>query len=622
MNNLNNTVEEVRARMDIVDIISEHVALKKSGKNWMGLCPFHPEKTPSFTVNSEKNMFKCFGCGAGGDGFSFLQRITNQPFAQILADLAAKYGIKINYSNENTDLKNQILEVNKLTAKYYTENLFNTNIGGKAREYLNNRGINDEIIFQFNLGYAPEGWDNLINHLSSKHGISRELMDKAGLITQKQQSDSYYDRFRDRVIIPIHNDRGQIIAFGGRLLGKSENQPKYLNSPDTPVFNKGKNLYALYHAKDSIRIEDSVILMEGYFDAISAHANGITNVVATLGTALTSDQLRILGKYTESKRIFIAFDADLAGGSATSRGIEVIKNTFGGLGGVKILNNSFSKNTVYEIRVISVPDGKDPDEFIRNKGAEIFKRLIKNAPLLLDFQIEQILNSSDLETATGKLKAVKQLTDILAEISSPIIRSEYIKSISDRINVREEDLLSELSQLKLSGTGNKLSNKRSDTHGITRREPKEIILTAERNLISIYFLKEEFWKLANKTLKEVNLSEVNHQLIKSLIEELIQEINTIDELTQKLLTRLADNPNAMEVLSGIIFSLEDKQCMDNENSISLFVKENLACISRFKAQNQEQEIKEKYYAAKDDEIKALEVQYEVRNIVNSRLAAL
>lgn len=621
MTTKNNTLEEVRARVDIVDIISEHVALKKSGKNWMGLCPFHPEKTPSFTVNQEKNIFKCFGCGVGGDALTFLQRITNQSFSQVLVELATKYGIKIDYSNENTDLKNQILEVNKLATKYFTENLFNQNIGQTAKEYLNNRGITDEIIFQFNLGYVPEGWDNLKNYLSQTHKISNELMDKAGLIVHKSQTEGYYDRFRDRIIIPIHNDRGQVIAFGGRSLNEN-NQPKYLNSPETPIFYKGKNLYALYQAKESIRAEDSVILMEGYFDAISAHANGITNVVATLGTALTGDQLRIIGKYTESKRIFIAFDADIAGGSATSRGIEVIKNTFGGLGGVKILDNTFSKNSVYEIRVISIPNGKDPDEYIRNKGAETFKRLIKNAPLLLDFQTEQILNSNNLETTNGKLNAVKSLAVIFAEISSPIIRSEYIKTISARINVREEDILSELNQLKRPGDRKKFSNQESITQIVKRKEPKDFILLAERNLISLYFLNEEFWKLSTHSLKEVNFSDVNYQIIKSSIDELIVECKNIDELTHKLLNKLAENTQAMEILSDIIFSLEDKQCMDNESSISLFIKENLACITRFRAQNTEQEIKEKYYAVKDDEITSLELQYEVRKIINSRLITL
>lgn len=620
MNNFNTALEEIRARTDIVDVISEYVALKKSGRNWTGLCPFHNEKTPSFMVNREKNIFKCFGCGAGGDPISFLQQIQKKSFAETVADLAEKYGIKINYSNQNTEIKTQIIELNKLAAKYFTENLFNSGIGAHAKEYLNNRGISDDTIFQFNLGYAPDGWDNIIN-LLLKNNISKILMEQAGLITKKESTDRYYDRFRDRIIIPIHNERGQIIAFGGRSL-TDENIPKYLNSPETPVFFKGKNIYSLFQAKEAISKQDSVILVEGYFDAITAHANGITNVVATLGTALTSDQLRLLGKYTESKRIFIAFDADLAGGSATDRGIEVIKKTFGGLGGVKILDNKYSKNSVYEIRVISIPNGKDPDEFIRKKGPESFQRLINNAPLLLDFQIDQILCTNDINTINGKVNATKQLAEILAEVNSPLIRSEYIRIAADRISVEEEDLLNELNHLKPAQTNHKFIKVDSLPQISTKKTPEDFIIAAERNLISLYFLKEDLWELINLELKEVIFSDENHQIIKSSLDELIIKCNSIDEITQTILRNLTENKQAMAILSDIIFNLDDKQCLSEEKQIMLFLKENIACISRFKAQNSQKELKEQYYDAENDEIKALELQYQVRQIVNSRLTAV
>ncbi|MEW5822304.1 MAG: DNA primase [Cyanobacteriota bacterium] len=612
-----NAVDEIRARVDIIEIISEHVALKKSGRNWSGLCPFHPEKTPSFMVNRDKSIFKCFGCGAGGDALTFAQRISNKSFAEVIADLANKYGIQIDYSNQNIEINNQILELNKLATKYFTENLFNSEIGLNAKTYLNNRGINDDIIFQFNLGYAPNSWNNLHNHLSGKINVSNDLMEKAGLIVKRAQSEGYYDRFRDRVMIPIHNARGQVIAFGGRALS-DDNIPKYLNSPETPVFTKGKNIYGLYQGKESIRKEDSVILVEGYFDAITAHASGITNVVATLGTALTSDQMRLLGKYTESKRIFIAFDADLAGGSATSRGIEVIKNTFGGLGGIKVLDNKYSQNSVYEVRVISIPDGKDPDDFIRNKGAEIFKRLIKNAPLLLDYQINQVLKANDLNSINGKVSATRELASILSEVSSPLIRSEYIRIIADKLSVREDDLVSELNQLKPGKSQNNQPKEGTVRKSIKRNDPDTFIITAERNLISLFFLREEIWDLVAKNLKEVSFSDNNHEIIISSIIEQIETTRSIDELTQKLLINVAENNEAMEAVSDILFSLEDKYCLNSENSIRQFIRENLDCISRFKKKNIEQGIKQKYYDLKDDEIKSLELQYEVRKIVNTK----
>lgn len=614
-NNFTNTIEEIRARMDIVEIISEHVALKKSGKNWLGLCPFHPEKTPSFMVNPEKNIFKCFGCGAGGDGFSFLQRVTSQPFSQVLSDLANKYGIKITYSNENTDLKNQIIEINKLTAKYFTENLFKS--GKEAKSYLNNRGISDDIIFQFGLGYASESWDNLLRYLTKENNYSTDLIEKSGLIIKRNESDGYYDRFRDRVIIPIHNDRGQIIAFGGRSLNDS-NQPKYLNSPETPVFHKGKNLYALYQAKESIRSQDSVILMEGYFDAISAHCNGITNVVATLGTALTSDQLRILCKYTDSKRIFIAFDSDLAGGSATNRGIEVIKNTLGGLGGAKILDNNLFKDSFYEIRVISIPENKDPDEYIRNKGPEKFRLLVKNAPLLLDYQIESIIKANDINDTNGKLKVVSQLSEVLADISSSIVRSEYIKIVSDKLSIREDDLQKELLRLKARPYTTKQSLDNTTSSLTKRKEPKDYIITAEKNLLSLYFLNESYWTVISNQLSSITLSNETLQTIKDSIEELVKSYSNIDELTTALLNKLADQAEAIGLVSDMIFSLEDKYCLKEEHSISLFIKQNLNCIERFKNQNVEKTLKDKYYSVKNDDVQSLELQYEVRQIVSSR----
>lgn len=621
MENFSTIVDEVRSRADIVDIISDHVALKKSGNNWKGLCPFHQEKTPSFMVNPQKGIFKCFGCGAGGDALAFLQRINNQSFYEVLTELAGRYGIQINYSNENIDSKNQILEINKIATKFFAENLLTTKAGAEAKEYLNNRGITDETIENFNLGLAPEGWEYLLTHLTRNHKLTVKAIEEAGLILKRQNSDGYYDRFRNRIMIPIHNERGEIIAFGGRTLDKEE-KAKYLNSPETAVFSKSNNVYALYQAKESIRNEDSAIIMEGYFDAISAHANGITNVVATLGTALTSGQLRLLGKYTQSKRIIIAFDADLAGGTATDRGIEVIKKTFGGLGGAKILDNMFSKDSAYEINVISIPEDKDPDDYIRNKGTEAFKRLVKNAPLLLDYQIEKILKDNNIETTSGKLKTVKELSVLFAEISSPLVRTEYIKNLSERIGVREDDFLGELTRLKPTKRAQKVSKQEIQEKLSSRKQPKDFIVEAERNLISLFFLKESYWNYISEKLKEEKLSEQNHQLIKDSIEQNIEECKSIDELTQRLFAKLASNIEAMEILSDIQFSLEDKYCLDNQSKVELYIKENIVCIERFKAQSIEKQLKEEYHKVEDDEIRALELQYEVRNTINTRLLAL
>lgn len=615
------TIEEIRVRMDIVDIISEHVTLKKSGKHWMGLCPFHNEKTPSFHVNRDKQIFKCFGCGAGGDGFSFLQKVSGHTFMDVVLDLANKFGIQTEQSSPKFEFRSKIYDVNKLAVEFFSDNLLNSEAGQKAKQYLNQRGISDEIISRFNLGYAPAGWDNLLKFLSKENNINVQLIEDAGLITRKTENDKYYDRFRDRVIIPIQNQRGNFIAFGGRSLDDS-NMPKYLNSPETEVFHKSKNLYGLYQAKETIRDKDSVILVEGYFDAISAHAHGIDNVVATLGTALSSDQLNLLGKYTESKRIYIAFDADAAGGSATDRGIEIIKDTFGGLGGLKILENSYSGNAFYEVRIITIPNGKDPDEFIRKNGAGAFDILVQNAPLLLDFQIEQVLTTHSIETTPGKIQTIKSLVKILSEITSPVVKSEYIKIIAEKISVSEEDLKQELARLTPKA-GYQKQDKQTDFNlTVAKKDSKELIVTAEKNLLALFFLNENNWNIISSSLKEINFSIPEHQVIYNSIKQAIKISKNVEELTKTIFMGFSDDQKVMEVVSDLMFSLEDKECLEDDKLISLYIKESLACIARFNALNEERELRNRYNSVKDDEISALELQYQVRKIVNARLSAL
>lgn len=616
-----NTIEEIRSRMDIVDIISEHVTLKKSGKHWLGLCPFHNEKTPSFNVNRDKQIFKCFGCGAGGDGFSFLQKITGHSFMDVVLDLANKFGIQTEYSSQKFEFRSKIYDVNKLAVEFFSDNLLNSEAGQKAKQYLNQRGISDEVISRFNLGYAPSGWDNLLKFLSKENNIKVQLIEDAGLITRKTENDKYYDRFRDRVIIPIQNQRGNYIAFGGRSLDDN-NMPKYLNSPETEVFQKGKNLYGIYQAKEAIREKDSVILVEGYFDAISAYAHGINNVVATLGTALSSDQLHLMGKYTESKRIYIAFDADIAGNNATDRGIEIIKSTFGGLGGLKILENSYSGDAFYEVRIISIPNGKDPDEFIRKNGTGAFDILVKNAPLLLDFQIEQVLTSHNIETTPGKIQTIKSLVTILSEIASPVVKSEYIKIIAEKISVSEEDLKMELARLTPKA-GLQKHNKQNDLSlTVAKKESKELISTAEKNLLGLFFLNENNWNIISSCLKGFSFSYPEYQNIYNSILKEIKTSKNVEELTKKTLLDFANNQNSMEIISELMFTLEDKECLEDEKLISLYIKESLACIDRFNSLYQESELRNKYNSVKDDEISALELQYQVRKIVNARLSAL
>ena len=399
--NNSDVIEEIKSRLDIYETVSDHVVLKKSGRNYWGLCPFHNEKTPSFSVNPEKGIFKCFGCGEGGDSISFLMKINNSSFYEIIVEMAEKFGLPLPHfgqSAEKTELKKKIYEINQFTASYYKQILLEEVEGKKAKDYLFNRSIDRQLIDKFNLGYSPKQADGLINYLIDNHKVDFDLMDKAGLISKRTTGSGYCDRFRGRIMIPIWDEKANIIAFGGRILDEAQN-PKYLNSPDTVVFNKSHSLYGLHLAKDSIKSLDQIIIMEGYFDVISAHANGLTNVVGTLGTALTEYHIKILAKYSTSRKIYLAFDSDEAGINATNRGFEVIKSAFTGLGNIKQFDENFTASSGIdnrfscEIRVITTDSGKDPDEFIRNNGIEAYKKLINQLSLLLDYQINSIINS-------------------------------------------------------------------------------------------------------------------------------------------------------------------------------------------------------------------------------------
>ncbi|OGH99723.1 MAG: DNA primase, partial [Candidatus Melainabacteria bacterium GWA2_34_9] len=385
-------VSEIKNRLDIVDVISEHIALKKSGRNYWGCCPFHKEKTPSFSISPDKGIFKCFGCGVGGDAISFLMKINNNTFYEVIVEQAQKFGIPIqtqNFSPEKTEIKNQILEVNQEAVSFFNKLLLDAPEAAKARDYLFKRNITEEVIEKFNIGYSLNSYDSLIKHFQDD---KIELLNKAGLVSEKSSGKGYLDRFRGRIMIPIQDEKGDFIAFGARALEDNQN-PKYLNSPDTLVFNKSRSLFALYQAKQSIKEQDSVIIMEGFFDVISAHTHGLTNVVATLGTALTEQHIKILARYSDSRRMYLAFDSDEAGINATDRGAEIIKTVFSGLGDVKQFDENFAEisdknnRSVCEIRVISNTTGKDPDEFIRTEGLDAYKKVVNQAPLLIDYQI-------------------------------------------------------------------------------------------------------------------------------------------------------------------------------------------------------------------------------------------
>lgn len=420
-------INELKENVDIVDLISDYLELKKSGNRYKGLCPFHSEKTPSFFVNPDNNFYHCFGCGAGGDAINFVMEIENLTFVESIKMLAERSGMELpDLSDQQKQLykeREKLFSLNSLAARFYNYLLTDTNMGQEALQYLYERGFDDRDIEKFRLGFAADEWQLLLNFLQKK-GFSTHLIKKAGLISEGK-NNSHYDKFRNRVIFPIFNNRGEVIAFGGRILNSEDSYgPKYLNSPETPIFSKKKNLYGLHFAKDSIREQDSCIIMEGYTDVIQAHKNGFENSIASLGTAFTEEQAKLIKRYAESA--YIAYDADTAGNKATLRGLDILSNT-----GINV-------------KVIQLEEGSDPDQLLKNEGAEVFNDFIENAVNLIDFKINMIIKNKKLSEPGVRKKVLRSIVELLTDVKDNLEREIYIERAAAATNFKAEVLAEEV----------------------------------------------------------------------------------------------------------------------------------------------------------------------------------
>ena len=429
-----NIIEEIRSRADIYEVISEFVPLKKAGKNYKGLCPFHSEKTPSFSVSPEKQIYHCFGCGAGGNVFKFLMEKEDLPFVDTVKRLALRYQVSIPesaYPSRGGASRNEreaLLNCNTLATQYFASQLNNLQAGKTAREYLVSRGFDNQSIEDYQMGWALPGWRDLLTHLEGQTKCSRDTLAKYGLISKKEaadtrdKKDAYYDRFRERLIFPIQDSHGNIIAFGGRLLGDGE--PKYLNSPETLVYKKGRQLFGLNKAKEAIRREDRVLIVEGYFDQMRVWESGLQNVVASCGTALTSQQALLLKPFTE--KVILVFDADPAGHAAAERGFEVLQEQ-----GLSVF-------------VAVLPEGHDPDSLIREQGKDAFLKLIQDAQPFVHYLLGRILRSAETRTTEDKIGAINRVLPELAKIKNSVERSEYIRYIAEKVGVEDRAFLEEM----------------------------------------------------------------------------------------------------------------------------------------------------------------------------------
>ncbi len=402
------TINEVIERTDIVDIINEYTHMTQKGKNYMGLCPFHHEKSPSFSVSREKQLYHCFGCGASGNVITFVEKMENVDFPGAIKILADRAGIDIEEKdNPHSQEMDLLFKINSAAGLYFYKNLY-TGQGRGAHAYLANRGLNDEDIKRFGIGYSLPSWDGLIRHLNAK-GYGNEVIEKAGLIIKGKKG--YYDRFRNRVIFPIFNREGRVAGFGGRVMDDSK--PKYLNSPETMVYNKRKLLYGLNIAKKSR--ERSLIIVEGYMDCITLQRSGFLNSVASLGTSLTMSQARLLKRY--ANEVYICYDSDTAGQEATLRGLKILDNLS------------------MRIKIISIPEGKDPDEFIKLNGSDAFSQLIDGAVNYREYLIMRAARKYDAEDIDQKSQFVNQAVKIIANLEDEVEVEGYIKLISSMSKV-------------------------------------------------------------------------------------------------------------------------------------------------------------------------------------------
>jgi DNA primase len=408
-------IEQIKEHNDIVAVISEYVSLKRSGRSLVGLCPFHGEKTPSFNVTPEKQLFYCFGCGTGGNVFNFIMKLENLDFIEAAKILADRAGITWpEYTKDSPEdlRKEKLLKINMLAAAFFNQYLIKTAPGELARNYLQERGINPESWKRFNLGYAPTVWHGLTDILRKK-AVALEQAEKLGLVSLGE--GGFYDRFRDRLMFPITDPKGNVVGFGGRVFDNS--QPKYLNSPETELFHKGHFLFGLALAKEAIRKKNQAIIVEGYLDVIQAHQAGFTQTVASLGTALTKEQARMIKKYTTE--VILAYDGDIAGQKATERGIEIFQEA-----GLKI-------------KILDLPPGEDPDSFIKKNSAAEFGLLLDKALNLTDFKLRLVMKKFDLNLPEGKVQALQAVIPEIAGIDNRITQEFYLRQLTREIGISE-----------------------------------------------------------------------------------------------------------------------------------------------------------------------------------------
>ena len=551
MNDLKDIIEEIKSRCDIVDIISDYMHLEKSGSNYTGLCPFHSEKTGSFMVSKSKQIYKCFGCNAGGDVISFVMRWENVDFMEAVKILARKCGITLD-RNISEEEKKKIQEINKFreihteAARFYFANLLRTKNPGY--EYLRKRGLSDKIIKKFGLGYSPNSWNSLMNYLLSK-GYDKTDLVKCGLVTHKTETNKYFDRFRNRVMFPIFNYNGKVIGFGGRVLDDS--LPKYLNSPETLVFNKRMNLYGLNISKKGIK-DDTLILVEGYMDLISLYQNNIENVVATLGTALTIEQAKLIRRF--AKNVIISYDSDQAGQNATLRAIDILLKAD------------------IKVKILNLKDCKDPDDFIKKYGFDGYKKAIEESDYYIKFKIDLLKNKYNLKNDTQKMNFVEESTLMLKKLKSPIEKDLYAKYLSDLTNISVDSIRASIG-IKVSRNYNNKNNiKHTNVHRKIEQMSKiqDGYLKVEANFIKLLMENKE---LRNSVISDIKSDEFSFEETKEIFNYIIKN-KELDKITIDKIKSLNISEEYIKNINNIKIEEINTYTIDSTKEIIKKIRKN------------------------------------------------
>jgi DNA primase len=544
-------VDQIRQTASIVEIASQYTTLRKRGNKHVGLCPFHSEKTPSFTVDDEKQLFHCFGCGAGGDIFTLVMERENLSFPEALKYLAEKYNIplpkKREFSPQLQKLEEQLFKINENTLAFFKKNLFTTKEGEKALEYLKKRDISEEIIQKLKIGYALNSWDSLLSFFKEKK-VTPKLLEKAGLVLYNQKKDSYYDRFRGRIIFPIFGLTGKVVAFGGRSILNAD--PKYLNSPDTPVYSKGKILYGLNFSKESIRDTGEVIIVEGYTDFVSLYQAGITNIAASLGTSLTSDQVSQTLRF--APKIIINYDGDSAGKLATSRGISLY----------------FEKASEPEILIL--PENLDPDSYLRKYGTDKYITHLKKGGIpLIKFLIKLFAPENGIKTVEEKINIATKIIEIILINPNTIRGSEYLKQVSEYLALDEQVVR------------DSIRVKQPRKESAEKSEGKVTFLLAEKRLLQILLEDKRIASYVFPEIKEEHFQGLKTEPIFAALTEYSKKGKEPDfnKLRQKI------DPSLSSSLAKALL-LEKEQAATVEEAF-----ECLNALKQFSLENRKKELK-------------------------------